>query len=326
MPFLPKPGAMDLRRLSAGLVPRIVAVVGVAVAMTAGVTWAASQGLPQVGSVPAVTNAAPAAPLVVPDVRRQAFVFAKGTLEDDGFAWRVEGPVHGYVANTVVAQSPAPGTKVVDTGAPPVTLTLERNGSYGQNGEAEDESPYAATALEPAELASAVGPALPAIATATTPDTTATTPDTTATTPDASVTPEAAAAPETAATTAAPKAKAARRKATTPSSWPATRPPAFVVAGAKKEPLDEMPLPDRAEALGRWLAAHPKPTDANVNYWLYQNAWVVTGARFGWWHGAQALQTLIVVDRRTEKLWQIGARSESVARQALSYVDARSKS
>ena len=311
MPILPTPEAMDLRRVSAGLVPRVVAVVGVAVAATAGVTWAASQGLPQVDSVPAVTNAAPATPLVVPDVRRQAFVFAKGTLEDDGFAWRVDGSVHGYAANTVVAQSPAPGTKVVDTGAPLVTLTLARNGKYGQKGEAEDASPYAATALQPAELASAVGPALPAITTATTP---------------ATVTPAAsakAAAPE--AATAAPKATTAA-KATTPSTWPQTRPPAFVVAGAKKEPLDEMPLPDRAQALGRWLDSHPEPTNANVEYWLYQNAWVVAGARLGWWHGAQALRALIAVDRRTETLWQIGSQSESVARRALSYVNARSKS
>ena len=32
-------------------------------------------------------------PLVVPDVRKQAYVFAKGTLEQGGFAWRVEGGV-----------------------------------------------------------------------------------------------------------------------------------------------------------------------------------------------------------------------------------------
>jgi hypothetical protein len=304
MPFLPTPEAMDLRRISTGRVPRVVAVVAVAVVATAGVTWAASQGLPQVGSVPSVTNAAPLTPLVVPDVRRQAFVFAKGTLEDDGFAWRVDGSVHGYAANTVVAQSPAPGTKVADTGAPPVTLTLARNGKYGQKGEAQDASPYAATALQPAELASAVGPALPAITTAKTP---------------------AAATPETSAKPAAPKATNVVKKATTPSAWPQTRPPAFVVAGAKTEPLDEMPLPDRAQALGRWLDSHPTPTNANVKYWLYQNAWVVVGAKLGWWHGAQALQTLIAVDARTKKLWQIGSQSESAARQALSYVTSRSK-
>jgi len=312
MPFLPTPETMDLRLISAGLVPRVVAVVGVAVAATAGVTWAASQGLPQVANVPSVTNAAPATPLVVPDVRMQAFVFAKGTLEDDGFAWRVDGSVHGYAANTVVGQSPAPGTKVVDTGAPLVTLTLKRNAKYGQKGEAEDASPYAATALQPAELASAVGPALPAI--------------TTAKTPAVAKTPATEATPTVTKTKAVtPKTETAATGATTPSAWPQTRPAAFVVAGAKKEPLDEMPLPDRAQALGRWLDSHPKPTNANVKYWLYQNAWVVVGAKFGWWHGAQALQTLIAVDQRTETLWQIGAQSEKAAKQALSYVTSRSK-
>ncbi len=313
---------MDLRRLSAGLVPRIVAVVCVGAAATAGVTWAASQGLPQTGTVPTVTTT-PAPPIVVPDVRQEAFVFAKGTLEDDGFAWKVTGAVHGYPANTVVAQSPAPGTKVVDTGAPVVELTLKRNSAYGQTGEAEDVSPYTATPLQPAELASAVGPAVPAVTTAKTPakktatkktKTTATTPTTTTT----------ATTPATTTTTTTTSATAAK-KAAKPSTWPQTRPPAFVAAGAKKEPLDEMPLPDRAQALGRWLDSHPTPTSANVKYWLYQNAWVAVGAKFGWWHGAEALKTLIAVDERTQKLWQIGSQSEQAARQALSYVTARTK-
>ncbi len=86
-----------------------------------------------------------------------------------------------------------------------------------------------------------------------------------------------------------------------------------------------MPLPDRAQALGRWLDSHTTPTSANVKYWLYQNSWVVVGAKFGWWHGAEALQTLIAVDQRTQKVWQIGSQSESAARQALSYVTSRSK-
>ena len=42
--------------------------------------------------------------LLVPDVRKEAFVFAKSTLADDGFAWRVVGKVHGYASNTVIAQ------------------------------------------------------------------------------------------------------------------------------------------------------------------------------------------------------------------------------
>jgi hypothetical protein len=87
-----------------------------------------------------------------------------------------------------------------------------------------------------------------------------------------------------------------------------------------------MPLPDRAQALARWLDAHPQRTTANVDYWLYQNAWIVTGAKFGWWHGSQALQTLIAVDTHAQSLWQIGAKSAGVAAQALSYVNAKTKS
>jgi beta-lactam-binding protein with PASTA domain len=84
--------------------------------------------------------------LVVPDVRREAFVFAKGQLQDGGFAWRVTGGVPGYPANVVVSQSPAPGTKLIDTGAPLITITLQRNKQYGSKGEPQDTSPYAPTA------------------------------------------------------------------------------------------------------------------------------------------------------------------------------------
>ena len=62
-------------------------------------------------------------------MRRQAYVFAKGTLGDAGFAWKVEGAVQGFASNTVAAQTPAPGTRVVDTGAPTIVLpTLARGG------------------------------------------------------------------------------------------------------------------------------------------------------------------------------------------------------
>ena len=47
------------------------------------------------------------------------------------------------------------------------------------------------------------------------------------------------------------------------------------------------------------------------------------GAKFGWWHGADALQQLIKDDRRAEALWGIGAKSEQVARAALAEVEAR---
>jgi hypothetical protein len=92
------------------------------------------------------------------------------------------------------------------------------------------------------------------------------------------------------------------------------------VVGAPKEPLDEIPLPDRARRLDAWLTRDRGPTAANQRHWLYQHAWITTGARFGWWHGAEALNLLIRVDRRVESQWGIGYRSEAVARGTLAAV------
>jgi hypothetical protein len=293
-------------RLRAHL-PRVAFFVLLGLAATATLTYAA--GRPTGTTPPASTTAAPTPPLVVPDVRNQAFVFAKGSLEDAGFAWRVLGSVHGYAANTVASQSPAAGTRVLDTGAPLITLTLNRNSAYPQTGEAADASPYAGTVLEPAELAAAVGPAHPATTTS------ATTTAATTTTPaaPAEVTPKAA-KPVTAAKPAVKK-----------TTWPKNRPVAFTVPGARTEPLDEMPLTNRAQLLRSWLEAHPTKTSANIAHWSYQNAWIVAGAKFGWWRGAEALTTLIAVDRRAQQLWGIGNKSALQAKSALSEVQSRSK-
>jgi hypothetical protein len=108
----------------------------------------------------------------------------------------------------------------------------------------------------------------------------------------------------------------------------ALRPPrtaAFHVRGAPEEPLDEITLPARSRRLDAWLTAARGPTAANQRHWLYQHAWIVTGAKFGWWHGAEALRILIRVDRRVESQWGIGYRSEAAARQALAAVEARAK-
>jgi hypothetical protein len=185
---------------------------------------------------------------------------------------------------------------------------LKRNPAYPQDGQAEDSSPYQASSLEPADLAAAVGPEHPA----TTPA------PATTTTPAVTTTP--------AATTATTAADAAPKPATTAKpTWPQSRPPAFVVPGARKEPLDEMPLADRAQLLFTWLGEHPRKTNANVQRWLYQNEWVVTGAKLGWWRGADALTTLIAADRRAQKFWGIGSKSASIAAQALTDVRSRSK-
>jgi len=243
----------------------------------------------------AVPEGAPApvaaATLVVPDLSGQAFVFAKGTLEDNGFAWQVLGSVHGYAANTVARQSPPAGTRVRDTGAPTISVTLKRT-VYAEKGSPEDVSPYGGTAVQPIALAStSVSPAAPSPAA----------PKTTQTTP--------------AAKTAEPKAAA---------TGTATRPPAFVVKGAPAEPLKEMPLTQRAELLSAWIGAHSK-TKANVRHYLYQHSWIVTGASFGWWHGAIALRKLIAADQIAQQRWGIGKKSELVARRALAEVEARMK-
>jgi hypothetical protein len=297
-------------RLRAHL-PRVAFFVLLGLAATATLTYAAGR---QPGSAaPASTAAAPAPPLVVPDVRNQAFVFAKGSLEDAGFAWRVLGSVHGYAANTIAAQSPAPGTRVLDTGAPLITLTLKRNAGYPQTGEAADASPYAGTVLQPAELAAAVGPAHPAVTTSATARAEATT----TTAAPAAVTPKAA--------TPAAKTPETAKPVTKKTTWPQSRPVAFTVPGARKEPLDEMPLTNRAQLLRSWLEAHPTKTSANIAHWSYQNAWIVAGAKFGWWRGAEALTTLIAVDRRAQQLWGIGNKSALQAQSALSEVQSRSK-
>jgi PASTA domain len=281
----------------ASLLPRVGVLAALILGASATLTFAAAGTLT---SSPATRPAAtPAAPLTlrVPDVRHQAFVFAKGILEDAGFAWRVSGAVRGYNTNLIVSQSPAAGAKVMDTGAPSVTLVLAHNTRYKQQGEPEDASPYQATALE---LAVAAHPAHAK------PQTHEQAPAK-AKTPAAKPVVKAAAKPK-------PAAKA-----------PAKRPSAFVVAGAPKEPLDEMPLPNRARLLAAWLTTHRTPTNANVDHLLYQHAWIVTGAKFGWWHGAEALKILIAVDRRTRQLWGIGARNERLARAALAEVEARSR-
>jgi hypothetical protein len=126
----------------------LLAVVLAALGGTATLTYAAGQKIAAPPRAAATKPpAATLATLVVPDVRHQAYVFAKESLQDEGFAWRVRGGVPGYAANTVVGQSPAPGTRVVDTGAPLVTVTLARNGKYRPTGEPQNASPYAPTAL-----------------------------------------------------------------------------------------------------------------------------------------------------------------------------------
>jgi beta-lactam-binding protein with PASTA domain len=273
------------------LLPRAVLVVLVWVLATAAFTFAADQKN-LIGQSPTASTA-PAQPpnLVVPAVTGQVFVFAKGILEDAGFAWRVAGPVHGYPSNRVLAQTPAAGTHVVDTGAPTIVVRLVK-GQYTQQGTPEDTSSYTGTRIE-FPHAPIVKPKAPVVA------------------------PKPKAVPKPAAK---PKVTEPAKKVT-----PLKRPPAFTVPGGRKEPQNEISLPARADHLAAWIATNPKKTHANVGRWLYHHSWIVDGAQFGWWHGSQALQKLIAVDQHVERIWGIGHRSEAVARAALVQVSRRSR-
>jgi hypothetical protein len=276
---------------------RIVALTAILVLGSATISFAADNQF-GAATTPNEVTVAPPQLVTIPDVRGQAYVFAKGTLEEGGFAWRVAGAVQGYPANTVVSQVPAAGTRVVDTGMPTIQLGLARNGSYAQEGAPENTSPYDGTAIK------LPGRPKPAAKPKPRPK------------PVAKPKPKPKAA-------AKPKPKAAAKPKAI--SKAAARPEAFRVAGAPAEPLDEAPLTTRARRLERWLATHRKPTTANVNHWLYQHEWIVTGARFGWWRGDQALEILIRVDEQVQRRWNIGSRSEAAARRALAAVRAKSR-
>jgi hypothetical protein len=288
----------------AALLPRLAALTIIWLLATSTITFAAA-GRKAAPTTPIARPAEPGpAILVVPDVRRQAYVFAKGILDDGGFAWRVAGDVKGYAVNTVTSQSPAPGTRVVDTGAPVVRVRLARNASYEQRGLPESQSPHAGTKVV---LASTVEQ-----------------PSTEA--PPAAAEPPAEEPPAEEPPAEEPPAEEqpaepAQKKDSKPADQ--SREPDFEVPGAPPEPTDEMRLPDRARLLERRLAAHAEPTRALAKYWLYQHAWIVTGAQFGWQDGADALRILVRVDHDLQARWGFGAKSEAVARAALAEVEAK---
>jgi hypothetical protein len=188
----------------------------------------------------------------------------------------------------------------VDTGMPTIHLGLARNGRYAQEGAPENASPYDGTAVKlPGRLKPAAKPKVKA------------------------------ASKKVAKPQARPKPRPAARPKPKPKPVaqpkPAARPAAFEVAGVPAEPLDEPTLPDRARRLQRWVKAHPRRTPANVRHWLYQHAWIVTGARFGWYRGAEAIEILIGVDELVQRRWGIGAKSEAAARRALAAVRGKAR-
>lgn len=284
----------------AALLPRLVALTVIWLLATSTITFAAgSRTVAKQPQVPTAENEPTV--LVVPDVRRQPYVFAKGILEDGGFAWRVEGAVRGYAANTVTVQSPAPGVRVMDNGTPTVVLRLDRNGEYQERGVPQNSAPYPGDAVLLASEAKKAERDK-----AAKPDKKAAKPDKTATKPK-------------------PVSKGPKKAGDQAGKQGEARESEFEVPGAPPEPLDEMPLVERAQLLQERIAAHETPTPRLVKYWLYQHAWIVTGARFGWSGGADALRILIAVDNDMQARWEIGARSGAVARATLAYVESKSR-
>ncbi|MBW3592539.1 MAG: PASTA domain-containing protein [Actinobacteria bacterium] len=287
----------------ATVLPRVAALVVIWLLATSTITFAAA-GRPLVTAKPP----APAAPeveetLVVPDVRRQAYVFAKGILDDAGFAWRVKGTVKGYAVNTVASQSPAAGTRVVDNGAPTIVLRLARSADYEERGLPESASPHAGTKVVlPSDVAPAAGAAEKAA-------------------PQKAPAKDAPADDDAGDAERPQPTKKDAKKDPAPADEP--RKPDFEVPGAPPEPRDEMPLTDRARLLERRVAAHSEPTGALAKYWLYQHAWIVTGARFGWHDGAEALRILIRVDEDVQARRGFGPKSEALTPPELAEVQSK---
>ncbi len=290
--------------------PWLAVAAAIAVMSTAALSLAGSSP-PQ--EAPEIEDTAPLIaaeePLLVPDVRRQPYVFAKGILEDAGFAWRVKGGAKGFPANLVTKQKPAAGTLLRDTGAPTIVLTLERNIDYQQRGIAKNSAPYKGTKNvrwdDPAAMEKP-------------PDAMEKSPDAIEKPPDAmEKPPEAVEAPPD----PAPAPPPSPVDPPVGSTEETARPAAFIAPGAPPEPLDEIPLPERADNLASKLAGAAQ-TDELVEHWLYQHEWIVTGALFGWHAGDEALVTLIAIDDDLQQRWGIGAKSAEVARNALDDVRA----
>lgn len=283
------------------LIPRLLALTVIWLLGAATFTLAADKKATPLDTGTGASATARPTVITVPDVRGKAYVFAKGILQDAGLAWRVRGAVQGYAANAVVWQSPVPGSRVIDNGTPVVSVRLSKNAAYGERGLPENESPYLGTRvvyLSDWRKAHDQSSETTSVATTTTTPATTTTPPTT-----------------TATTTTEPQ----------PPAEPKHRKPDFIVPGAPPEPADEISLPQRARLLQRRMDAMSKPTNRLVNHWLYQHSWIVTGARFGWHDGAEALRILIKLDQSLERRFDFGARSEAVARRALAYAEAHGK-
>ena len=147
----------DLWDVCGTFVPRLVALTVVWLLATAALTYAAAQ---KISTAPPTTPAGrrrrlqlpagpPDGPGRPPPGRTSSPRARSATPASPG---SVTGSVRGYASNTVAAQTPAPGTQVIDTGAPTIVLRLARSGA--QLGIPERGSAIAGTRVRLAALAS----------------------------------------------------------------------------------------------------------------------------------------------------------------------------
>src|SRR3954447_25388607 len=157
------PTTEDMPSRFGGLVTRIVLIVVVLVLATATLTFAARRQATQ--AAPVAAPVAHHAGVTGPDVEHQVYVCAGGARGAAGFAWRVGAGARGYAGYRVVSQSPAAGTRLVDTGAPTIVLHLARDPHYSTVGHsAESGSPYRGNRVQLADTVSntlAPAPAAP---------------------------------------------------------------------------------------------------------------------------------------------------------------------
>ena len=295
----------------ATLAPRLIALV--VIWLLAAASWTLAAGGPQDSETATTAPAAgePAKPevLVVPDVKRQAYVFAKGILQDAGFAWRVKGAVKGYAANTVATQSPAAGhAGRRQRRAPGRRHPASRSTEYAERGVPENESPYEGTpvvlmsdwhAEQPPgrDRSRAAGdhdrsgprprphrPRRPR--------------------PQRPPPPLRRPPPSRSRAPTAPRTSSFRARRASPSTRCRSR-------------------SARRSSSAAWPRSRRGPGEKFVGHWLYQHAWIVTGAGFGWRNGDDALRTLVQVDRSLYVRFGFGAKSEQVARRMLAWVESQ---
>ena len=251
---------------------------------------------------------APAAPteqiLVVPDVRGQAYVFARAP-GGRRFAWLVQGTVGGYAANTAPTSPGARHPRRRHRRSHDV-LRLQRKPRLRGGGTPENAAPFTGTPVRLAGAPKRIAPRrrLPA---------------------EAGPAPAEAEGAAQAEGTARDQAQArAEGESLREDPERAPRPAEFAVPAARPTSRSTRSAPARARRLdpgSRHTVGRPTPTCAPTlpaRLDRHRRA-VRLVAR------EEALRLLLDADRRAQRLWGVGAKNELVTRRALRFVASRTR-